>query len=92
MPPDGITRRVTHHTKMSKDIRIITTDSEENETANRDFCTMKEARQWVKDAGLDARYWDRGAEIDGYHKDNVALLSLVVDGDCIQQWTPKWVA
>lgn len=73
-----------------KDIRIITLDSDKNETDNRQFDTLKEARAWVKYTGLDANFWDRRAESKGWHKRNVATLQLDVDGECLQDWFPEW--
>lgn len=77
---------------MNKDIRIITLGPEGYETDNRDFDTMKDARKWVKDAGLSPAYWENASESEGYHIRNVQTLQLHVNGEIIQDWFPKWAS
>lgn len=79
-----------NHMNTTKDIRLVVLDSNGYETRNTEYNTMKEARQWVKDCGLRADYWDRSAEVVGFHKDGVATIQLLVNGECLQDWFPAW--
>jgi hypothetical protein len=76
--------------KYNPTVEIVAFDTKGLQTYNRDFETLKEARQWVKETGLDADFWDRGAEVPGWHFLNVDTLRLLVDGNCLQDWFPKW--
>lgn len=51
---------------------------------------MKEARAFVKDCALNSEFWERRAESKGYHLGNVDTIQLVVEGECLQDWFPKW--
>lgn len=54
------------------------------------FDTMKEARAWVKEAGLDEKYWDRRAEVQGWARRNVHSIQLWKNNEFIQDWFPEW--
>lgn len=75
-----------------KDIRVITLDKDGFETDNRDFETVKQARQWVKECGLDSGFWERRAESAGFGERNVDTIQLHIDGECTADWFPKWAS
>lgn len=54
-----------------------------------DYDSRKEARKFIKECMLDPEWWDRRAEREGYHE-QVYRIDLVVDGDVIQEWFPKF--
>jgi hypothetical protein len=69
-------------------IELVVTDEKFFETSRRDFDTMKEAREFVK-YYLSKEYWNRSSETETGYKD-CALISLFKNGECVQEWTPKW--
>ena len=70
-------------------IELVVTDEKFFETSRRDFENMKEAREFVK-YYLSKEYWNRSSETEhGYL--GCALISLFKNGECVQEWTPKWV-
>lgn len=78
------------------EIRLIAEDENREELDTIDhFDFLKEARAWVKDAWLNPDYWDRRAEIPGYHK-QVYLIKLLKrknmwdNWENIQEWEPKF--
>lgn len=76
---------------MSTLIEVVTLDHNEQELERRcDFATMKEARQWVKDACLNPSYWDRRAESVGWAVENVWTVQLLKNGDCVEDWFPHF--
>lgn len=75
---------------MQKLIEILTIDNKGFETDRRDFDTMKEARAFVKEYAMRSDYWEQRAESKGWHIGNVDTIQLLVDGECLQDWFPKW--
>ena len=72
-------------------IEVITLDADGMiNPGERDFDTIKEARQFIKECALDARYHDRSAEVDGWAKRNVHTVQLLKDGTVVQDWFPKF--
>lgn len=72
-------------------IEVVALDRNENEEYRADFDTMKEARRFIKDAMLEASFWDRRAEVAGYAA-NIQTVQLVVNGEIIQDWFPEFKA
>lgn len=75
-------------------IEIIALDPEGLITTTRDFDSLKEARTWVKEAGLSKSYWNRLGEsetdYEGWAARNVSALELHKDGECVQEWTTNF--
>jgi hypothetical protein len=75
-------------------IEVIILDKEENQSDSRSFESLKEAKQWVKECGMNRDYWNRSYERDtdyeGAARDNVHTLQLHKNGECIQDWFPDF--
>lgn len=71
-------------------IEVITLDKDESQTDAQSFDTMKEARQWIKECGLNAAYWNRKGETSDFAKSYVNTLQLYKDGECVQDYFPSW--
>ncbi len=77
--------------KPTPQIQILVYNFEHDEIDRLDFFdTIKEARQWVKECGLDVGYWDRKAERQGWAKDNVCTIQLWKNDDCVADWFPEF--
>lgn len=78
---------------MSK-IEVIILDKESIQTDSREFESIKEAKQWVRDCGLSADYWNRSYERDTDYesaaRDNVYTLQLHKNGECVKDWFPDF--
>jgi hypothetical protein len=75
-------------------IEVIAQDSEGNEEFRRDFDSLKEARAWVKECGLNRDFWNRSYERDENYdtaaRDNIHTLQLLKNGECVQDWFPNF--
>lgn len=72
---------------MKTEIYAITIDQNGYEEYRRDFDTLKEARAFIKESLLNAKFWDRRAEVDGYYK-NIATVQLLKGEEVAQDWFP----
>lgn len=75
-------------------IEIIVLDPEGYVTTEREFDFMKDARKWVKEAGLSKAYWnnrgDSETDYDGWAARNVHTLQLMKNGECVEDWFPEF--
>ena len=71
-------------------IELLAIDSQGDITWDREFDTLKEARAWVKNWGLSKEYWERSSESEGWAERNITTLQLHKNGECIQDWFPKF--
>lgn len=76
---------------MNKPYFIKVLDAEGYElTDDREFFTMREARQWVRESGLDRNYWVERSESQDFPR-QIDTIQLVNDkGEVLQDWFPKF--
>ena len=87
----GAQIKITIDTTMNT-IEVITLDADGYETQRRDFDTIKEAKAWVKEMGLDKAYWNRCGDSDddyeGWAARNVYTLQLHKNEEIVKDWFP----
>ena len=73
-------------------IEVVVLDKEGFETDRRDFCTVKEAKAWVKDCAMSRDFWTRRAESGTFAAQNVDTIQLHCDGEIIADWFPQFAS
>jgi len=73
-----------------KTIEILALDHAGYETDRIDFDTIKAAKQWVKDTGVSAFYWERRAESATFAADYIHTLQLHINGELQTEWFPRF--
>lgn len=84
----GVMKLKAHRTNMT--IEVITLDAQGIETDRRDFETVKEAKQFAINYACSESYWTQASESADYAKNNVHTIQLHKNGECVQDWFPKF--
>jgi hypothetical protein len=71
-------------------IEVITLDAQGIETDRRDFESVKEAKRFAIYSAYSADYWRMASESPDYAKNNVHTVQLHKNGECVQDWFPKF--
>jgi hypothetical protein len=66
--------------KMNAQIEIAAKDNEGFELWNRDFDTIKEAKEFMKTSARDRSFWVRRAESEQFPND-IDTIQLIIDGE-----------
>lgn len=74
---------------MTHQIDIAAFDAAGHELYRRDFETMKQAREELKELTKSPAFWDRRAEVEGWHQ-QVYTIQLIKDDEIVADSFPAY--